>query len=92
MPHQVNIGLAICTPIPFAPGPLGPRLAPVTTEWHRARMGLVFPTNFAMFQIYCDGLEVGDARNEAVRAVLHDYFGRGANDVMKRLRRLGRSS
>ncbi|MGE3317647.1 MAG: hypothetical protein AB7O26_21255, partial [Planctomycetaceae bacterium] len=68
--HQVNIGLAFCTPIPFTPGPLGPRLAPVTAQWHRARMALVMPTNFFTFQIIVDGLEVGEARQRAVQAVL----------------------
>ena len=73
MPHQIQIGLAFCTPVPFVPGPNGPRLAPVTTEWHRSRMALVTPTNFNSFVIYCDGLEVGEARNLAVKAVLeHD--------------------
>lgn len=73
MPHQVNIGLAFCTPVPLTPGPLGPRLAPVTTQWHRARMALALPTNFFTIQVVVDGLEVGEARQQAVRAVLqHD--------------------
>lgn len=72
-PHQVQVGLAFCTPIPYTPGRAGPRLAPITTQWHRARMALVTPTNFNVIQIIVDGLEVGHARNEAVRGVLqHD--------------------
>jgi SAM-dependent methyltransferase len=68
--HQVNIGLALCTPVPLVPGPLGPRLAPVTTEWHRARMSLATPTNINTINVVLDGLEVGDARNRAAAAVL----------------------
>lgn len=70
MTHQIQIGLAFCTPIPTIPGALGPRLAPVTTEWHRARMSLVTPTNFNTFAIFADGLEVGEARNLAVKMCL----------------------
>jgi len=70
MPHQVQIGLAFCTPIPFTPGPRGPRLAAVTTQWHRARMALVTPTNFNSFVIHADGMEVGEARNLAAQTVL----------------------
>lgn len=73
MPHQINIGLAFCTPIPFVAGPNGPHLGTVTTQWHRARMALATPTNINTINITLDGLEVGDARNKAVAAVLaHD--------------------
>lgn len=69
--HTVGIGLAICTPIPHVPGPLGPRLAMITTEWHRARQGLIMPTNFIQANIQCDGMEVGDARNVAVETAFN---------------------
>lgn len=71
--HLVNMGLAICTPIPYVMGPNGPRRSMVTIEWHRARSTLMFPTNFNHFGITCDGMEVGDARNAAVDlAMKHD--------------------
>jgi hypothetical protein len=38
----------------------------VTTEWHRAEKTLAMPTNFNIIEIYCDGMEVGEARNRAV--------------------------
>lgn len=64
--HQVGLGIAICTPIPHVPGPAGPRLAMVSTEWHRKRMSLMMPTNFTSIEIKIDGLEVGIARQEAI--------------------------
>lgn len=70
MVHQVQIGLAFCTPIPYVPGPQGHRLALVTPEWHRARMGLSIPTNFNTINVTVDGMEVGDARNRAVSLVM----------------------
>lgn len=68
--HVCNIGLAICTPHPMVPGPTGPRLSPVTVQWHRARSNLALPTNINQVQLYLDGMEVGDARNKAVETVL----------------------
>lgn len=68
--HQINVGLAMCTPIPKVPGPSGPRLAMVTTEWHRARSAISFPTNFNTINVVADGMEVGEARNTAVKLVM----------------------
>ncbi len=68
--HTINIGIAFCTPVPYIPGPNGPRLAPVTTEWHRARSCLATPTNINTINVTLDGLEVGVARNKAAAAVL----------------------
>ena len=68
--HTINIGIAFCTPIPFIPGPNGPRLAPVTTEWHRARSALATSTNINTINVTLDGMELGDARNKAAAAVL----------------------
>src|SRR3990170_71244 len=68
--HAVNIGLAFCTPVPMVPGPKGLRLAMVTSEWHRARLGLATPTNINTINIVVDGMEVGAARNKAVEIVM----------------------
>lgn len=72
--HEIQIGLAFCTPIPYVRSPAGHlRLAPVTVEWHRARLALATPTNFNTITINVDGREVGAARCAAVELVLvHD--------------------
>lgn len=68
-----RIAVAICTPIPEVMGPAGPRLAMITPEFHRARMQLGMPTNFNMMEISADRMEVGVARNKAIRDCLeHD--------------------
>jgi predicted SAM-dependent methyltransferase len=65
-----SVGIAMCTPIPKIDGPRGRRLAPVTTEWHRARLNLAVPTNFSQIHLRLDGLAVDAARNQAVKAVM----------------------
>lgn len=65
-PHLCNVGIAYCTPIPYVNGPQGPRLAPLTVEWHRAERNLALPTNINRIQVHKDGMEVGDARQSAV--------------------------
>jgi SAM-dependent methyltransferase len=66
-------GIATYTPIPQVHGPNGPRLAMVTTEWHRAEKAMVLPTNFAQITLTVDGMEVGAARCKAVdMAMAHD--------------------
>lgn len=74
LPHEVRIGLAFCTPMPYIQLRNGNRiLDPLTVDWHRARMGLSTPTNFNVIQIRADGMEVGDARNAAIKNCLsHD--------------------
>lgn len=74
LPHEVRIGLAICTPMPYIQLRNGSRiLDPLTVDWHRARMGLSTPTNFNQIQIQADGMEVGEARNATVKKCLsHD--------------------
>lgn len=63
----------MCTPIPRIQGPSGPRLAPVTIEWQRAYENLMRPTNITCISVKCDGMEVGDARNSAVKLCMqHD--------------------
>lgn len=68
--HIVKLG--ICTPIPAIDGPAGKRLAPVTVEWHRARQALIMPFGWNGREIAVDGMEVGEARCEAVRAALRN--------------------
>jgi hypothetical protein len=66
-------GIATYTPIPQVHGSNGPRLAMVTTEWHRAEKAMVLPTNFAQITLTVDGMEVGAARCKAVDlAMAHD--------------------
>lgn len=71
MPHEIRIGLAICTPIPYEMTPAG-TLAPamVSVDWQRARAGLMIPTNYNLVEVYVDGEEVGDARNIAVARIM----------------------
>lgn len=65
-PHLCNVGIAYCTPHPYIAGPAGPRLAPLTAEWHRAERGLALPTNLNRIQIFRDGMEVGEARQSCI--------------------------
>lgn len=65
-PHLCGLGVAYCTPVPFVNGPAGPRLAPVTIEWHRAERNLALPTNINRIQVHKDGMEVGEARQSCV--------------------------
>ena len=69
-PHIVNLCIAQCTPIPYVNGPFGPRLAPITVEWHRKRRDLRAPTNITMIDVICDGMEVGEARQSCVEQVM----------------------
>ena len=69
-PHVCSVGIALCTPIPYVNGPAGPRLAPVTVEWHRAMKGMLTPTNINMIHVIEDGKEVGEARQHCVEAVM----------------------
>lgn len=70
-PHSIRIGLAFCTPMPYVRTANGQhKLDTITVEWHRKRQGLSTPTNFNIIEVYTDGMEVGDARNEAVRRCL----------------------
>jgi len=69
--HQIKIGIAICTPMPFikkSNGNLG--LQTLSVEWHRYRMSLGFPTNINFYEIAADGMEVGDARNHCCEKAL----------------------
>ncbi len=68
--HVVQRGIAVCTPIPFeVKGDGQKRHANISVAWHRHRMGMGIPTNISTVELVADGMEVGDARNEAVRAV-----------------------
>lgn len=72
MPHiPYEIGLAICTPIPFEKTATGTiATAMVSVEWHRARAALTMPTNYNLVEVFIDGEEVGDARNIAVQKIM----------------------
>lgn len=69
-----KVGCAVCTPVPMKHLSNGQRvLEPIAAEWHRKRMALSFPTNFNMFELFADGMEVGVARTKAVQQCLsHD--------------------
>jgi hypothetical protein len=62
----VPAGCFVCTPMRSIAGPEGPRIEQPTIEWHRARMALKFPTNWANVEIIRDGFPVDEARNTAV--------------------------
>ena len=68
--HQVKVGVAICSPIPVVQ--VGGRLIKerVSIEWHRARSGLATPTNTQRYEFVADGMEVGEARNHAIKMAL----------------------
>ncbi len=70
-PHilaQFKYDCAHCTPMPVVPdGNGGTRLAPITVEWFRHRLHLALPFGRNSANIDIDGMEVGAARNEAVR-------------------------
>jgi SAM-dependent methyltransferase len=69
--HEVGLGVAVCTPIPFvrkADGAL--RKADVTVDWHRARRNMMVPTNICSGEMAIDGMEVGEARCKAVDLLL----------------------
>lgn len=71
--HQVKIGVAICTPIPFVRAPNGSLVKEnITVDWHRARMGLMQPTNIITYDLAIDGQEVGLARCLAAEQVQKD--------------------
>jgi hypothetical protein len=64
------MALAICTPIPVVETKIGPRLAPITVEWHRARQALAMPTNMSWAELRADGYPVDQARNLAAQHCL----------------------
>ena len=57
--------LVINTPIPVITGPAGLRRAPISVEWHRARMHMMAPFGWDFQEYYVDGETVDDARNKA---------------------------
>lgn len=66
--HEVKLGIAICTPIPFVRAPNGQLVKErITVDWHRARMAMGVPTNIIMAELAVDGLEIGEARCVAVQ-------------------------
>jgi hypothetical protein len=70
-PHEIRVGVAICTPIPFIRKSNGTLAkANITVDWHRNRHGMMLPTNSATCELAVDGLEVGEARCRAVELTL----------------------
>jgi len=63
---QGQVKLCISTPCPIIPSAGGTRLAPITMEWHRARMRLTSPFGYNTAEIGMDGYEVGEARSKVV--------------------------
>lgn len=64
---QYRCQLIISTPVPFiSTKDGGSMLAPVTMQWHRARMQLTIPFGYNATELTCDGYEVGVARNKIV--------------------------
>ena len=67
MAHEVRLGIAVCTPIPFVRNTSGVLVKDkISVDWHRARMGMGIPTNIVMCELAVDGKEVGEARDAAV--------------------------
>lgn len=64
---QHKCQLVISTPCPVIPnGEGGSKLAPVTMQWHRARMRLNVPYGYNAAELACDGFEIGEARTKVV--------------------------
>lgn len=64
---QHKCKLIVSTPCPVIPNKVGgTMLAPVTMQWHRARMAMSIPFGYNASEIKCDGYEVGEARNRVV--------------------------
>lgn len=67
-----RISIAVCTPWPMKTLPDGRRVhEPMSPLWFRSRMGLSMPTNFNMIELFADGMEVDEARNQTARACLN---------------------
>ena len=66
--HEIRVGIAVCTPIPFVRNSSGGLVKDkLSVDWHRARMGMGVPTNIIMCELAVDGKEVGEARDYAVK-------------------------
>lgn len=70
---QQKVCLAICTPLPMRR--VGDRLVHETISplWHRARSALSMPSNINTFEVFADGMEVGEARSMvAAQCLAHE--------------------
>lgn len=66
-----QIGVAICTPhrkVRLANG--AEVVESVSVAWHRARNALSFGTNINTIEVFADGMEVGEARDNVVQRIL----------------------
>lgn len=61
--------IAMCSPIRFFPGENGgpDYPEPLSIQWHRAMARLLMPAGYNVSEIRIDGMEVGEARNAAVK-------------------------
>lgn len=67
----MNALVAISTPVGKIKNKKGKeRLRPITIQWHRCRMGITAPLGYNVAEIYWDGDEIDNARNEVVKLAL----------------------
>lgn len=75
MSHEVKVGMMVCTPMPYRRGTAGNLVhETISPIWHRKRMALSHPTNFSMIEIFADGMEVADARNQTIQKALDSEY------------------
>jgi hypothetical protein len=73
-PSEFQPSMAVCTPMRTLPIFGGVRLEPITMEWHRAMKLLQMPIGYNVGEIRIDGLEIGEARNVAVKEAQNRHF------------------
>jgi SAM-dependent methyltransferase len=67
-----KVCLAICTPHRKVHAPDGTAIFDtISVPWQRARAGLSMPSNINTFELFADGLEIGDARSRVANLVLN---------------------
>lgn len=65
-----RVCIAICTPLPKKEVPgFGQVYDTISPRWHRARSGLMLPTNINISEVFADGMEVGDARSKVAASI-----------------------
>lgn len=67
---QQKISIAICSPHRMYLRDGQMVLDTISPLWQRARQSLSFPTNINYFELFCDGLEIGEARSMIAHRVL----------------------
>lgn len=67
--YSIRLGVALCTPIPYIRRKGVDVLDTVSWPWAKAWHALMLPTNIVTVSLDIQGMEVGEARNSAVRVL-----------------------